>query len=146
MLGDAALCAERVGTSSDLDYDRPASPGWRWLDAIHAVRDEATSHRTRLTTDQLIDRVASRLHVDEHAFAACRARLAGTTMTFIEATRRAGVRTTPATLVGGRIYGPITDPNTLQLLVDAELAPGQCDLDHGCLHLGDYAPAWRRGL
>ena len=31
---------------------------------------------------------------------------------------------TPNTVVGGRIYGPLVDPTTLQLLVEAELAPG----------------------
>ena len=143
LLGDAALCAERVGTSSDLDFDRPASAGWRWMEAMmHA----SGNPRRRPEPEQRIDHIADELRVDRRAFATCRARMAGTTLAFLETTRHAGVRTSPATVIGGRIYGPILDANTLQQLVDAELSPGECDVDHGCLHLGDYAPAWRRGL
>ena len=140
LLADAALCAERVGTSGETDFDRPASPGWRWVDAM---RDEATSKHRRLPADELIDKIADRLHVDRRAFDRCRAQLAGTALAWIETARRSGVHTTPATVVGGRIYGPITDYNTLQSLVEAERAPGDCNVEHGCLHLGDFAPAWR---
>ena len=143
LLGDAALCAERVGTTEDLDFDRPASPGWRW---VESVLQESIDRRRQLSAEQLIAQLADRLGVDRDQFAACRARVAGTTLAWIEAARHAGVRTTPATVVGGRIYGPITDSGTLQLLVETELAPGDCDVDHGCLHLDDYAPSWRRGL
>ena len=90
-----------------------------------------------MTTDQLIDRVADKLHVDKHAFATCRASVAGTTLSWVEAARHGGVRTSPATVVGGRVYGPIVDWTTLQLLVEAELAPGW---------LGEAAPSWIRVL
>jgi hypothetical protein len=143
VLGDAALCAERVGTASDADFDRPGSPGWRW---VEAMIDDASGRRRRTTTDEQIDGVAARLRVPARAFALCRAELAGATLAHVAAVRKAGVAIAPATLVGGRIYGPITDHATLQQLVDAEVAPGDCDVDHGCLHLGDYAPTWRRGL
>ena len=139
LLGDAALCAEQVGTSSDLDFDRPSSPGWRW---VEAVLQEVINRRHRPPAEELIAELADKLHVDRPAFAACRARMAGTTLAWIEAARRAGVRTTPATVVGGRVYGPITDWGTLQLLVQSELAPADCVVDKGCLHLGDYAPSW----
>jgi protein-disulfide isomerase len=136
MLGDAAMCAEQVGTSLEHegDFDSTTSPGWRW---VTAVLGEVKNRRRRVTTDQLIDRVADKLHVDKHAFATCRARLAGKTLDWVEAGRHAGLRTSPATVVGGRVYGPIVDWTTLQLLVEAELAPGL---------LGEAAPAWIRVL
>jgi protein-disulfide isomerase len=136
MLGDAAMCAEQVGTSleHESDFDSTTSPGWRW---VTAVLGEVKNRRRRVTTDQLIDRVADKLHVDKHAFATCRARLAGKTLDWVEAGRHAGLRTSPATVVGGRVYGPIVDWTTLQLLVEAELAPGL---------LGEAAPAWIRVL
>jgi hypothetical protein len=124
-LGDAAFCAEKTGTTSDRDeLIETASPGWLWIDR---VRDEANNRRRRLPVEQLIDRVADKLKVDRRSFADCRARLAGTTVTWIEAARHAGVHTSPATVVGGRIYPPIADPNTLQMLVEGELAPGIID-------------------
>ena len=136
LLGDAALCAEKVGTSLEHegDFDNTTSPGWRW---VAAVLGEVKSRHRRVTTDQLIDRVADKLHVDKHAFATCRASVAGTTLSWVEAARHAGVRTSPATVVGGRVYGPIVDWATLQLLVEAELAPGW---------LGEAAPSWIRVL
>jgi hypothetical protein len=134
LLGDAALCAEQVGTSSENELDRPSSPGWRW---VEAVLSEAASRHRRVPADQLIDKVAAKLHVDPRAFASCRARVAGRSVKWIEAARHAGVRTTPATVVGGRIYGPIADANVLQQLVEVELAPGW---------LGESAPTWRRRL
>jgi hypothetical protein len=132
LLGDAALCAEQVGTSleREADFDSTTSPGWRWVTAVLA---ESKNRRKRISTEQLIDRIADKLHVDDHAFEACRARLAGTTTAWVEAARHAGVRTSPATVIGGRIYGPIIDWTTLQLLVEAELAPGW---------LGEAAPSW----
>lgn len=136
-LGDAALCAEKVGTSSE-DGAADASSGWRW---VELVRDETTNRRHRLPADQLTDRVVERLGVDRTAFATCLARVAGTTISFVEAARHAGVRASPTTIVGGRIYANISDPNALQQLVEAELAPGDCA---GCLHLGAFAPTWRR--
>jgi hypothetical protein len=131
LLADAALCAEKIGiTLEDRDesFGNAASPGWRW---VEAVLDE---NRRRISPDKILDKVAGKLRVDRRAFATCRAQLAGTSIAWIEAARRAGVRVTPSTVVGGRIYGPITDHGTLQLLVEAELAPGI---------LGEAAPAWR---
>jgi hypothetical protein len=125
LLADAAACAERVGTTvegrDDSTFDDAASPGWRWVEAVLA---EANSRRRELEPEKLIDRVATKLHVDKPAFATCRAQLAGTSVKWIEAARHAGAHVTPNTAVGGRLYGPINDLSTLQLLVEAELAPG----------------------
>src|SRR5206468_4238137 len=74
--------------------------------------------------DAVIDKLAAKLHVERQGFARCRASLAGRSVAFAAAARRSGVKTTPATVVGGRIYGPLVDWNTLQQLVDVELAPG----------------------
>lgn len=134
LLGDAALCAEKVGTRAE---DRDAtnlqksseSPGWRWVEAMLGENG-----RRRIAPDKLIDKIADKLRVDQRAFAACRAQLAGASIAWIEAARRSGVRTSPSTVVGGRIYGPIDDRQTLQYLVEAELAPGV---------LGEAAPSWR---
>jgi protein-disulfide isomerase len=144
LLGDAALCAERVGTSSEVDFDRPASPGWRWTEAV--LDETLRPGRQTSSAEDLIDRIARKLNVDRRAFAACRARMAGTSLAFSETARHSGVRTTPATVVGGRVYSPITEPEPLQTLIEEEVSPRNCSVDVGCLHLGDYAPAWRRGL
>jgi hypothetical protein len=88
-----------------------------------------------MATDKLIDKIADKLRVDRRAFATCRAQVAGTSIAWIEAARRSGVRITPSTVVGGRIYGPLDDRQTLQWLVEAELGPGV---------LGEAAPTWRR--
>jgi hypothetical protein len=102
------------------------------------VLAESKNRRHRgYTAEQLIDRVAERLHVDDHEFSACRAQVAGTTLAWVEEARHSGVRTSPATILGGRVYGPIVDWTTLQLLVEAELAPGW---------LGEAAPSWIRVL
>ncbi len=122
VLADAALCAERDGGRSydrDSTWDVRDSPGWRWVKEVHAQ-----ANRTRTTTEELIDRVVDRLRVEARAFATCRAQLAGSSIAWIETARRAGVRTTPATVINGRVYGPINDWRQLQLLVEAELAPG----------------------
>lgn len=132
LLADAALCAEKLGiTLEDQDntFANPASPGWRWIEAVLGE-----NNRRRVAPDKILDRIAERLRVDRRAFATCRAQIAGTSVAWIEAARKAGVRVTPSTVVGGRIYGPIIDHNTLQLLVEAELAPGI---------LGEAAPSWR---
>jgi hypothetical protein len=136
LLGDAALCAEKVGTSLERegDFDSTASPGWRWVTAVLA---ESKNRRRHPTAEQLIERVAERLHVDDHEFSACRAQVAGTTLAWVEDARHSGVRTSPATILGGRVYGPIVDWTTLQLLVEAELTPGW---------LGEAAPSWIRVL
>jgi hypothetical protein len=132
LLADGALCAEKLGiTLEDRDetFGNAASPGWRWVEAVLGE-----TGRRRVTSDKVLDKTADKLRVDRGAFATCRAQLAGTSIAWIEAARRAGVRVTPSTVVGGRIYGPIVDQTTLQLLVEAELAPGI---------LGEAAPAWR---
>ncbi len=139
LLADAALCAERVGTSSD-DLDSPGSQGWRWVESMTAEYDTGRRHR-KPAPEQALEQVSDRLHVDTRAFAACRAGQAGAAIQWIEKARHAGVRTSPSTVVGGRIYPSITDAGTLQQLVGAELEPGPCS---GCLCLDDYAPDWRK--
>lgn len=132
LLSDAALCAEKVGITledQDQTFGNPASAGWRWVEAVLG------ENRRRVSPEKLLDHVAEKLRVDRRAFATCRAQLAGTSVGWIEDARRAGVRVTPSTVVGGRIYGPIVDHSTLQLLVEAELAPGI---------LGEAAPTWTR--
>jgi hypothetical protein len=133
LLADAALCAEQIGVTledQDQTFGNPASAGWRWVEAVLGE-----NNRRRVSSDKLLDKIADKLRIDRRAFATCRARVAGTSIAWIEAARRAGVRVTPSTVVGGRIYGPITDHTTLQLLVEAELAPGL---------LGEAAPSWTR--
>lgn len=136
-LSDAALCAEKVGTSSD-DFDVPGSQGWRWVDSV--ISESNLRHR-RIPAEQLLEKVSDKLHVDKQAFATCRANSAGSAITWIENARHSGVHTSPSTVVGGRVYPSITDAATLQQLVGAELEPGDCP---GCLRLDDYAPTWRR--
>jgi hypothetical protein len=136
-LSDAALCAEKLGTSSE-DLDSPGSQGWRW---VETMLGESTVRHRRIPVDQMLDKVADKLHVDKQAFATCRAAQAGTAIKWIEAARHAGVRTSPSTVVGGRIYPSITDGTSLQQLVGAELEPGDCP---GCVRLDDYAPTWLR--
>jgi protein-disulfide isomerase len=136
-LSDGAMCAEKVGTSSD-DFESPGSQGWRWVESMIA---ESNLRHRRVPADQLLEKVSDKLHVDKPAFAACRADQAGAAIKWIEAARHAGVRTSPSTVVGGRIYPSITDAATLQQLVGAELEPGDCP---GCLRLDAYAPTWLR--
>ena len=136
-LADAAMCAEKVGTSAD-DFESPGSQGWRWVETMLSVGN--LRHR-RIPAEQMLEKLSDRLHVDKQAFATCRAGQAGASIAWIEAAMRAGVRTSPSTVVGGRIYPSITDAQTLQQLVGAELEPGDCP---GCLRLDDYAPTWRR--
>lgn len=134
LLGDAVLCAEQVGTIASDDLTEPSSGGWRWMEAMFA---EVTSRRRLGSAGELIDKLATRLKVEPRAFASCRAKRAGSTLSWAQDARHSGVRTTPATVVGGRLYGPITDPAQLLPLVQAELAPGW---------LGESAPTWRRRL
>ncbi|MFT3691778.1 MAG: hypothetical protein QM831_01470 [Kofleriaceae bacterium] len=135
-LADGALCAEEVGTSAD-DFETPGSQGWRWVEAMMA---DSSSRRKKPAAD-VLEKVSDKLHVDKTAFATCRANNAGRAIAWIEAARRAGVRTSPSTIVGGRIYPSITDASALQALVGEQLEPGDCA---GCLRLDDYAPSWRK--
>ncbi len=89
----------------------------RWVESMLA---ESTVRHRRIAADQLLDKVADKLHVDKQAFATCRAAQAGSAIKWIEAARHAGVRTSPSTVVGGRIYPSITDGTSLQQLVGAE--------------------------
>ncbi|NVB80025.1 MAG: hypothetical protein HOV81_16645 [Kofleriaceae bacterium] len=122
-LADAALCAEKLGVTvdRDADFSDAASPGWRW---VEAVLGEVTSRHRRIPPTRIIDKLAEKLHVDRRGFATCRAQIAGASIAWIEATRHSGARVSPSTVVGGRLYGPIIDRGTLQLLVEAELEPG----------------------
>jgi hypothetical protein len=120
VLGDTALCAEQVGTSGDRDFDQ-ASAGWHWAEALLSL---SPTRRRATSADPLIDKLVDKLHVDRPAFAACRARIAGTTLAWIDRARRSGVHTSPATIIGGRIYPPVIDKDTVQQLVLAERAPG----------------------
>ena len=119
MLGDAAICAETNGSSPD---DLDTSPGWQWVIEVYAQIQK--SHGRRVPPDKLIDDVAAKLHVDNRALSACRARLAGASLDWITAGRRAGLVSSPAIVIGGRIYHGLTDPTIIQQLVEAELAPG----------------------
>ena len=119
MLGDAALCAENVGSSPD---DLDTSPGWQWVVETYAQIYKA--HGRRIAPEKLIDEVARKLRVDGKALAACRARMAGATLDWITAARQSGVAGAPAIVIGGRIYHGLTDHVIIQQLVEAELAPG----------------------
>ncbi len=133
LLADAALCAEVVGTAASTEGE-VSSSGWRWvtgvLDVTYARRGR------RVPAVDTIDQVAKALHVDEHAFAACRAGQAGTAVERIAAARHSGVRAAPTLMVGGRLYlRGLPDAGQLQRLVEGELAPGV---------LGQLAPSWVR--
>ena len=133
LLADAALCAEVVGTAASTESE-VSSSGWRWvtgvLDATYARRGR------RVPALDTIDQVAKALHVDEHAFAACRAEYAGTAVERVAAARHSGVRGAPTLMVGGRLYlRGLPDAGQLQRLVEGELAPGV---------LGQLAPSWVR--
>lgn len=119
LLGDAALCAEQIASSPD---DLDTSPGWLWVTELMA--QAGTSRGRSLSADGLIDSVAERVGVGHGALSACRARMAGTTLDFIEAARHAGVTRSPAIVIGGRIYEGLDDQAVIQALVEAELAPG----------------------
>jgi protein-disulfide isomerase len=128
LLGDAVLCAEQVGSSPE---ELSASPGWRWLEKqLHRA-----SRSRRSAPEKLIDDVTVEVGVDPQELSACRARMAGATLQWIERARRSGVTNAPTLVIGGRIYKGISDQNVIQQLIEAELAPGV---------LGELAPAWRR--
>jgi hypothetical protein len=129
MLGDATLCAEQIGSSPD---DLNASPGWRWITKQYEHSQRV--HNKYVPAEKLIDTVAIELEVDQAKLAACRARLANTTLDWVAAARRSGLSRTPALVIGGRIYEGLADQNIIQQLIEAELAPGV---------LGEVAPSWR---
>jgi predicted DsbA family dithiol-disulfide isomerase len=128
LLGDAVLCAEQVGTGPK---DLSASPGWRWME--RQLHRASRSHGRRSSPEKLIDDITAETGLDVPQVSACRARMAGATLSWIERARRSGVTRAPALVVGGRIYVGIPDQNVVQQLVEAELAPGV---------LGELAPAW----
>lgn len=119
LLADAALCAERGGSSPE---DLDASPGWAWMTETYLQLVRAPPPGG--SPEALIDGVAARLGVDGRQLAACRARLAGTSLAWIARARRAGVTSAPAVVIGGRIYPGLWDANLVQQLVEVELAPG----------------------
>jgi hypothetical protein len=120
LLGDAALCAEAIGSHQG---ELTPSPGWVWVKEVYAQLSKSTGKR--VTADKLIDNVATKLDVDIRALSACRATMASTTLTWIAAARRSGVpRTGSAVAIGGRIYAGLVDPQLIRQLVEAELAPG----------------------
>jgi 2-hydroxychromene-2-carboxylate isomerase len=128
LLGDAALCAEEIGSSPE---DLRESSGWRWVD--RQLKRAARAHGRRATPEKLIDDVAAELRLDGQQLSACRARMANATIEWIERARRSGVTRAPALVIGGRIYEGIANKGLIQQLVEAELAPGV---------LGELAPAW----
>ena len=131
LLGDAALCAEAIGSNQG---ELTTSPGWVWVKEMYA--QVARGRGKKLAADRLIDDVADKLDVDGRALSACRARMASSTLTWIAEARRSGVpRANAAVVIGGRIYSGLTDQTLIQELVEAELAPGV---------LGSL-PRWHRG-
>ncbi|HEY6180425.1 MAG TPA: hypothetical protein VIX73_38545, partial [Kofleriaceae bacterium] len=131
LLGDAALCAEAIGSNQG---ELTTSPGWVWVKEMYA--QVGRSRGKKLAADRLIDDVADKLEVDGRALSACRARMASSTLTWIADARRSGVpRVNAAVVIGGRIYSGLTDQTLIQELVEAELAPGV---------LGSL-PRWHRG-
>lgn len=119
LLADAALCAEQVGSSPDELY---ASPGWRWI--TKQLDQASRSHGRRVTAETIVRTVANELDVDLQRMAACRARMAGTSLDFIAKARHAGVTRSPALVIGGRIYNGLVNETAIRQLIEAELAPG----------------------
>jgi hypothetical protein len=120
LLGDAALCAEQIGSNQG---ELTTSPGWVWVREMYA--QSGRIHGKKLPADKLIDAVAAKLEVDPRALSACRATMASSTLEWIAAARHAGVpRSNTAVVIGGRIYDGLTDQALIQSLVEAELAPG----------------------
>jgi hypothetical protein len=123
--GDAALCAEAVGSSRG---ELSESPGWTWISEAYTLpRAPAKLHDRPASVDTLIEAIAIRLGVDTRALSACRARVAGRTVAWIEAAQKSGVphgRTASVVVVGGRIYEGLVDSKLIHRLVEAELAPG----------------------
>jgi hypothetical protein len=120
LLGDAALCAEAIGSSQG---ELTTSSGWRWVKEMYA--QTSRSHGRKPAAEALIDAVANRLDVDTRALSACRAKMASATLSWIADARRAGApRANTAVVIGGRIYDGLTDQMLIRELVESELAPG----------------------
>jgi len=128
MLGDAALCAEQIGSSPD---EINTSPGWRWV--TKQLEHSMKAHGRQVPAEKVIDTVAAELELDSGRLSACRARMANTTLDWVAAARRAGITKAPALVIGGRIYETIPSQEVTQQLIEAELAPGV---------LGEIAPGW----
>jgi len=130
LLGDAALCAEAIGSNQG---ELTTSPGWVWVKEMYTQASRSRSKKP--AAERLIDSLADKLEVNSRALAACRARTAGTTLSWIARARQSGMpRASSAVVIGGRIYAGLTDQTMIQELVEAELAPGV---------LGSL-PSWRR--
>jgi hypothetical protein len=122
LLGDAALCAEAVGSNQG---ELTSSPGWVWVKEMYT--QSARNHGKRPPADKLIDEVAAKLDVDDRALSSCRATMAGSTLSWITASRHAGLQRSSlaaTVVIGGRIYDGLSDPAQIHALVEAELAPG----------------------
>ncbi len=119
LLGDAALCAEQVGSSPN-DFD--ASPGWVWVNKV--LETYHSQHSRRLPAERIIDQVAHDLEINLAELSECRARIANSTLDWVERARKSGVERAPAIVIGGRIYEGLTEPRQIQQLIEAELAPG----------------------
>lgn len=119
LLGDAALCAEQLGSSP---HDLDASAGWIWV--VETMSQVSRAHGRRIAPDRLIDAVARRLQIDPRRLSSCRARLANASLAWTTRAGRAGITTSPAVVIGGRIFHGLTDGVVIEQLVEAELAPG----------------------
>lgn len=121
LLGDAALCAEEIGSNQ---RELATSPGWAWIKEMYAQAGKFRGKK--LLADKLIDAVAATLGVNARVLSACRATMASRALTWIAAARRAGVppHANVAIVIGGRIYDGLTDQTMIHALVEAELAPG----------------------
>ena len=138
MLGDAALCAEQIG--SNQGRARATSPAGAGSSEMYA--QSGREPRQRQVSRRAADRRTSptKLDVDRRALAACRARIAGTTLELDRggpALRRAARRP------GDRDRRPDLrradhDQTLLQALVEAELAPGVL----GSHRAGTQASSW----
>lgn len=128
-------CAESLAGAED--FGGSASRGWRWIEALASAASEASEQPAGVD----LDRIADEARIDGTTLAECRKRGTRAVFDWIGRARRAGVRSSPATVIGGRIYPAIVESRPLRQLVEAELFPGDCD---GCLHLDAYAPTWRR--
>lgn len=118
----AALCAERQGQ------------GWKWIDeTLRQVFRGAGEGNAR--PDELIDTVAELAEVDRDALDDCLDDVDDqAVIDRVQAAIAAGVRHSPAMVIGGRVYeGGFTSWQTAQDVLDKELAPGL---------LERMAPSW----